>query len=80
MIEMNNIYEQLKPEFKEQLEISGAKYSTAKRLKYVLLSKSFWGDLKMDDIRSLLTYTHESSWDMSSSDFMYGTKFLNKDE
>ena len=77
---MSNLYDQLKPEFKKQLEESGAKYSTAKRLKYVLLSKSFWGDLKMDDIRSLLTYTEESSWDMAASDFMYGTKFLNKDE
>ena len=77
---MSNLYDQLKPEFKKQLEKSSAKYSTTKRLKYVLLSKSFWGDLKMDDIRSLLTYTEESSWDMAASDFMYGTKFLNKDE
>ena len=77
---MSNLYEQLKPKFRNKLEESGAKYSTAKRLKYVLLSKSFWGDLKMDDIRSLLTYTEESSWEMAASDFMYGTKFLNKDE
>lgn len=77
---MSNLYDQLKPKFKKQLEESGAKYSTAKRLKYVLLSKSFWGDLAIDDMKSLLTYTNESSWEMSASDFMYGTKFLNKDE
>ena len=77
---MSNLYDQLKPEYKKQLEESGAKYSTAKRLKYVLLSKSFWGDLEIDDIRSLLTYTEESSFEMSAYDFLYGTKFLNKDE
>ena len=80
MIDMNNVYEQLKPEYKKQLEESGVKYSSAKRLKYVLLSKSFWGDLLIDDMKSLLTYTDESSYDMSASDFMYGTKFLMKDE
>ncbi len=80
MIDMNNVYDQLKPEFKKALKESCVKYSSAKRLKYVLLSKSFWGDLKMDDIRSLLTYTNESSWEMAASDFMYGTKFLDKDE
>lgn len=77
---MNNLYDQLKPKFKKQLEESGAKYSTAKRLKYVLLSKSFWGDLAIDDMKDLLTYTNEASYDMSASDFMYGTKFLIKDE
>ena len=77
---MNNLYDQLKPKFKKQLEESGAKYSTAKRLKYVLLSKSFWGELAIDDIRSFLTYTEETSFDMSSSDFLYGNKFLMKDE
>jgi len=77
---MSNLYDQLKTEYKKQLEKSGAKYSTAKRLKYVLLSKSFWGDLAIDDLKSLLTYTDETSYDMSASDFMYGTKFLNKDE
>jgi hypothetical protein len=77
---MSNLYEQLKTEYKKSLEESGAKYSTAKRLKYVLLSKSFWGDLAIDDIRSLLTYTEESCFEMSAYDFMYGTKFLNKDE
>ena len=77
---MSNLYEQLKPEYKKQLEESGAKYSTAKRLKYVLLSKSFWGDVAIDDMKSLLTYTDETSYDMSASDFMYGTKFLIKDE
>ena len=75
---MNNVYEQLKPEFKQALEESGVKYSSAKRLKYVLLSKSFWGDLLIDDMKSLLTYTNMSSYEMSAQDFMYGAKFLDE--
>tara|TARA_R100001591_G_C4339028_1_gene180162 strand:+ start:505 stop:735 length:231 start_codon:yes stop_codon:yes gene_type:complete len=75
---MNNVYEQLKPEFKKALEESGVKYSSAKRLKYVLLSKSFWGDLLIDDMKSLLTYTNCSSYEMSAQDFMYGAKFLEE--
>jgi len=74
---MSNLYEQLKPEFKNRLEESGVKYSSAKRLKYLLLSKSFWGDLAIDDMKSLLTYTDSSSYEMSAQDFMYGTKFLS---
>lgn len=77
---MSNLYDQLKPEFKKALEESGVKYSTAKRLKYVLLSKSFWGDLAIDDMKSLITYTDSTTYEMSSQDFMYGTKFFNKDE
>ena len=46
----------------------------------MLLSKSFWGDLAIDDIRSLLTYTEQTSFEMSAYDFLYGTKLLNKDE
>tara|TARA_B100000900_G_scaffold358824_1_gene329933 strand:+ start:157 stop:387 length:231 start_codon:yes stop_codon:yes gene_type:complete len=73
---MNNIYDKLKPKFKDALEESGAKYSTAKQLKYVLLSKLYWDALTIDEMRNFLTYTDSSSLEMSASDFMYGTKFL----
>ena len=74
---MSNIYERLKPKFKDALEESGAKYSTAKQLKYVLLSKPYWDALTIDEMKNFLTYTNEAGYNMSASDFMYGTKFLS---
>jgi len=74
-----NIYDKLKPKFKDALEESGVKYSTAKQLKYVLLSKPYWDALTIDEMRNFLTYTDSSSYEMSASDFMYGTKFLNNE-
>ena len=74
---MSNLYDQLKPEFKKQLEKSSAKYSTAKQLKYVLLSKPYWDALTIEQMKSFLTYTDEAGYNMSASDFMYGTKFLS---
>ena len=77
---MSNLYDKLKTEFKDQLEESCVKYSTAQRLKYVLLSKSFWGDITIDDMKSLLTYTDACGYEMSASDFMYGKKFFEDNE
>ena len=77
---MINIYNKLKPEYKDKLEESSVKYSTASRLKYVLLSKTIWYELTIDQVRDLLTYTEESSYSLSAYDFMYGDKFLIKDE
>lgn len=77
---MINIYDRLKQEYKDRLDKSSAKYSTASRLKYVLLSKTLWYELTIDQIRDVLTYTDESSLNMSAYDFLYGDKFLIKDE
>jgi len=77
---MINIYEQLKQEYKDKLESSCAKYSTASRLKYVLLSKTLWYELTIDQVKDIVTYTNESNLTMSAYDFLYGDKFLIKDE
>ena len=52
--------------------------STAKRLKYTLLSKIRWSSLTVDDVQDLITYTSESAYKVSAHDFMYGDKFLTK--
>ena len=77
---MINIYDRLKKEYKDKLDNSCVKYSTASRLKYVLLSKTLWYELTIDQVRDVLTYTDESSLNMSAYDFLYGDKFLTKDE
>tara|TARA_R100001463_G_scaffold61042_3_gene113756 strand:+ start:110 stop:343 length:234 start_codon:yes stop_codon:yes gene_type:complete len=77
---MLNIYDRLKTEYKDKLENSCAKYSTASRLKYVLLSKTLWYELTIDQVKDVITYTDESNLNMSAYDFLYGDKFLIKDE
>ena len=74
-MEMKSLYDKLKPSIKDELDESSAKYSTAKQLKYVLLSKPYWDALTIEQKKSFLTYTDEAGYNMSASDFMYGTKF-----
>ena len=70
------IYENLKPELQSELDSSSVKYSTAISLKYVLLSKSFWSDLTVDNVKDLITYTGQSGVQISAFGFMYGDSFL----
>ena len=44
-MKIKTIYDNLKPEFKAELNINARKYSSAKRLKYTLMSKTSWQDL-----------------------------------
>ena len=52
---MKTIYELLKPELKSELQASAKKYSTAKRLKYVLMSTTIWQNLTVDQVNDLLS-------------------------
>ena len=53
---IKTIYDNLKPEFKTELNINARKYSSAKRLKYTLMSKTIWQDLTIGEISSMTTY------------------------
>jgi len=70
------IYENLKPELQTELNSSSVKYSTAMRLKYVLLSKFYWSELTVDNVKDLVTYTGQSTSQVSAFGFMYGDSFL----
>ena len=70
------IYENLKPELQTELDSSSVKYSTAMRLKYVLLSKFYWSELTVDNVKDLVTYTGQSTSQVSAFGFMYGDAFL----
>jgi hypothetical protein len=75
---MKSIYEMLKPELKDELKSSARKYDSAKRLKYVLMSKNLWQDLTVSELSDLITYSNLSSYKMSPYDFMYGDNILSK--
>ena len=75
---MKSIYEMLKPEVKDELKSSARKYDSAKRLKYVLMSKNLWQDLTVSELSDLITYSNLTSYKMSPYDFMYGDNILTK--
>ena len=73
---VKTIYQSLLPEVKQNLQESAKKFSTAKRLKYTLMSKSLWYELTIDELRDLMTYANLNSWEMSAYSFMYGDNII----
>jgi hypothetical protein len=78
MSKIKSLYDQLLPEVKLDLKASARQYSTAKLLKYTLMSKSIWTELSMSDINDLIAYTSLTSYKMSPYDFMYGENIIKK--
>ena len=75
---IKTIYDNLKPEFKAELNITARKYSSAKRLKYTLMSKTSWQDLTISEVSSMTTYCDISTLALSSNDILYGHNIINK--
>ena len=75
---LKTIYDNLKPEFKTELNTNARKYSSAKRLKYTLMSKTSWQDLAISELSSMTTYCDISSLELSALDILYGHKILKK--
>ena len=75
---LKTIYDNLKPEFKTELNTNARKYSSAKRLKYTLMSKVSWQELTLGEISSMTTYCDIYTSELSASDVMYGHQILNK--
>ena len=78
MAKIKSVYDNLLPDVKTELLASARKYSTAKRLKYILMSKYLWSDLTMSEIRDVLTYGNLDSWKLDCYSFMYGEKIIQR--
>jgi len=78
MSKINTVYDNLLPDVKSALQASARKYTTAKRLKYTLMSKLMWHELTIDDVRELITYSDLESWNLNSYAFMYGENIIKK--
>ena len=74
---IKTIYDNLKPEFKTELNINARKYSSAKRLKYTLMSKTIWQELTLSELSSMTTYCDIYTSQLSASDVIYGNQILN---
>lgn len=79
MSKIKTVYDELLPDVKKQLQASAREYSSAKRLKYVLMTKYMWSNLTIDEMRDLFTYTDLKSWQLEPNSFMYGDKILTRE-
>ena len=78
MSKIKSIYDKLKPELKSELQSSARLYSSAKRLKYTLMSKVSWQDLTISQVNSLMTYSNIQGTKMSAYDFLYGDNMIKE--
>ena len=78
MSKIKTVYDNLLPDVKKALQTSARKYSSAKRLKYTLMSKTMWYELTIDDVRDLISYSELNSWELEAYSFMYGDKIIKK--
>ena len=76
---MKTVWNQLKPLYQNKIRQSTYTYSSAKRLKYRLMSAHGWYDLSMRDIQGVLTYTDKYTHEITAADIMYGTEFLKSE-
>ena len=78
---MKNLYEQLKPEVRDSIQADLKKYpATTMALIDNLKSVNFWSDLKMCDIRNVITHSHDNLLTVSHMDLLWGDKYLLNDE
>lgn len=78
MSKLKTVYDNLLPDVKKALQTSARKYSSAKRLKYTLMSKLMWNELTIDEMRDLITYSDLESWNLNSYAFMYGENIIER--
>ena len=78
MTKIKTIYDELVPEVKASLQASAKQYSTAKRLKYTLMSKTMWSNLTIGEISDLLTYSNINNSELSPYSFLFGNQIINK--
>jgi len=77
-MKIKSIYQRLKPEIKKNLVISAKEYSSAKRLKYTLMSKTMWCDLAIGDISTLIVYGDIPTYEAPYGLALYGDNIIEE--
>ena len=75
---LKTIYDKLKPGFKLSLQENARKYSSAKRLKYALMSETSWYDLTISQMSDISVFCDVKTYNLSAQDLMYGNNIINK--
>ena len=79
---MEKIYDKLKPEIKESIKKDQEKYPASTRILIDSLElHSFWSELTIDEVRTIVNHSHLSFVQISINDILWGDKFLaNEDD
>ena len=75
---IKTIYDRLKPGFKSSLQTNARKYSSAKRLKYALMSNTSWYDLTVSQVSDISVYCDIPTYKLSAQDLLYGNSIIIK--
>ena len=78
MSKIKTVYDRLLPDVKTSLQTSARKYASAKRLKYILMSKTMWNELTIENMKDLFTYGDVTSYKLECWSFMYGENIIAK--
>ena len=78
---MEKLYDKLKPEIKESIKKDLEKYPvTTDMLLDSLKLHSFWSELTVDEVRTIINHSHMSFVKISMNDVLWGDKFLIDEE
>ena len=78
---MENLYDKLKPEIQESIKKDLDKYPvTTDMLLDSLKLHSFWSELTVDEVRTIINHSHVSFVKISMNDILWGDKFLIDEE
>tara|TARA_R100000234_G_scaffold102586_1_gene71838 strand:+ start:526 stop:768 length:243 start_codon:yes stop_codon:yes gene_type:complete len=78
---MKTIYDRLKPDILASINADEQQFPyTTKALKKKLKDSICWEQLSIGDIRSIVIHSHHKIIEVDHFDFMFGDKFLIKDE
>ena len=74
--DMKNLYKQLKPEFRKQLNENCKQYESVNRIKYTLMSKTLWQDLSVSDIKDLVLWANLDTRKLTIDGMLYGDNII----
>ena len=74
--DMQNLYKQLKPEFRKQLNENCKQYESVNRIKYTLMSKTLWQDLSVSDIKDLVLWANLDTRKLTIDGMLYGDNII----
>ncbi len=77
-MKLKTIYDRLEPGLKSSLQKNARKYSSAKRLKYALMSETSWYDLTISQLSDISLYCDIKTYNLSAQDMMYGNSIINE--
>ena len=74
---MKKIYDKLKPEIQDSIQKDLKTFPASTRMLVDSLElHSFWSELTVDEVRTIINHSHLSFVEISINDILWGDKFL----